>query len=92
LIHFIYKRNGVPYGFSASTEYWWTQKIASTPKTEVTMMFPREILRDNLRRLVREKKAKITKAGSSEAVSISEELLGELIYGARKDIGRIPAP
>jgi hypothetical protein len=75
---FVYKKNGKDAGFKSSKETHFTARTGSTKDTDISMVFPLDKMTENLRRLVKEKKARIIKAGTTEAVTVPQELLLEL--------------
>lgn len=74
----VYKRAGKPVGFHACTEPWFTSRFSSDGKTDISISLPTEKVKTNLRRLVKEKRASIVKAGTTEAVVFPVELIYEL--------------
>lgn len=92
---FVYKRDGKPYGFNAETSDVWAQRISSTKDTDTTILFDAKLLKDGLRKMVKEKRARLIKAGPAEGVLVQHQNLSELLYGKRittEDIGRVSAP
>ncbi len=75
---FPFKRKGEKTGFAAKESGDWVFKVDETPKTETKIIIDVNLLRDNLRRLVKSKQAKILKAGEVEAVIVPAELRDEL--------------
>ena len=66
---FGFKKNGNPSGFAASTEKEYIFK----PDKYSAVIIPLEILKKNLRVMVRSREAKIVKAGDVEAVVVPAE-------------------
>ncbi len=71
---FEFKRKGEPSGFNSSTE----QEFIFKPDKYSAMIIPLEILKKNLRVMVKQGVAKIVKAGDVEAVVVPAAKFKEL--------------
>ena len=75
---FPFRRKGEPWGFTACRGPLWAFKVDETKTTETKIVIDLELLKTNLRRLVKSKQATILKAGEVEAVVVPANLRDEL--------------
>ena len=73
-IIFPFKNDGVECGFLAAQE----KDFVFKPSKLEAAIVDREKLKANLRRLVKEKKARITRAGTIDAVAVPSKIFKEL--------------
>lgn len=71
---FEYRRNGEDSGFMA----WKDKDYVFKPDRNSAVILPLEVLKKNLRLLVKQKKARLIKAGTVEAVAVPRELFDYL--------------
>lgn len=75
---FPFRRKGEPWGFTSCRGSLWAFKVDETKDTETKIVIDLELLKTNLRRLVKSKQVTILKAGEVEAVIVPANLRDEL--------------
>jgi len=78
---FEFKKDGKPCGFLACTD----KEFIFKPDKYTAVIFPLEILKNNLRLMVKNKTAKLVSAGTIEAVVVPKDLLFSLFYDPKQN-------